>query len=713
MVSIRQKGKSMQASPDSLKFPWYLIALFLILSIGILATGYLYYQYQGGYIKKQKQQELSAILALKIDQIISWRQEKLDYAYTIMADPYFAMQVRDFMRGRIKPLQRQYLLERLEALTSYQYKNLMLIDPQGKVRLAVPTVKAQEITPYLKSLALQAARTHRIIFSNLYRTKQAKVMLSVLTPLVVIQGENKITVGVVAMQIEPYQFLYPLIQSWPTPSRTGETELVQKEGSRVVFLNELRHRQHAPFNLYLPLNSPHVLAAMAGRGQKGIVAGIDYRNIRVIGAIGSIPDSPWLLIVKVDAAEIYAPLRKRFREILVLLIILIVSSGIGIAYLWRNQQTRFYRRQYEAESERRALAQRYEYLTRHANDIILVTDENLKIVEANDKAVAAYGYTRDELLELYLIDLYPPVVKKIFYRLMQQADQDSGLLFQAVQQRRDGTTFPVEISLRYLEIEGQKLFQEIIRDITERRQLEEALQDSERNLRQLTAELLSVHEDERKRISRELHDELGQLLLTLKLKIFGIKKSLPHGLEKVRKECSEAAGYLKTVVESVRRLSRNLSPSILEDLGLSVALRHQIDEFIEHRHIQGDIEVDEIDDLFPKESHINIYRVVQESLTNIGKHAEASRLTVKIKKQENEVAFLIEDNGRGFDVAQALNNEHERGLGLRTMQERLRMLGGSLNIGSQQGRGTRLSFAIPVGVVQGTSEDGGTSIVPG
>jgi PAS domain S-box-containing protein len=701
----------MSQADDSLKFPWYLIVIFLILSIGILTTGYLYYQYQANYLKNQKQQELSAILALKIDQIISWRQERLDYADTIMADPYLAMRVQDFLHGRLRSVQRNYLLDRLAALTSYQYKSLILLDPQGKVRLSIPASKEKTITPYLQSLAAQAVTTHNVVFSDLYRDENSKVMLSVLTPLIVLQRDKKVTVGVVVMEIEPYQFLYPLIKSWPTPSRTGETELVERRGNQVVFLNELRQRQNTPFNLSFPLNSPHMLAAVAARGKRGIVQGLDYRKIPVIGAIGRIPDSPWLLIAKVDAREIYAPLRKRFGEVTFLLIILIASAGIGVAYLWRNQQTGFYRRQYEVERERRALAQRYEYLTRFANDIILVTDVTLKIVEANDKAVDAYGYSRDELLQMHLIDLYPPVVKNVFYRLMQQADQDSGIIFEAIQQRRDGTTFPVEISLRLLKIDGRKLFQEIIRDITERRQVEDALQESERNLRQLTSELLSAQEDERLRISRELHDELGQLLLILKLKIIGIERKLPSGAEAAIKECKEAAIFLKDVVESVRRLSRNLSPSILEDLGLSVALRHQIKEFITHNQIQGECEVDEIDSLFPKESHINIYRLVQESLTNIGKYAQASRLTVKIKQHDQDVSFLIEDNGKGFEVAQVMNNSNERGLGLRTMQERLRMLGGSLNITSQKGQGTKISFTIP-SAVKADSDNAAKSSLP-
>ena len=239
-------------------------------------------------------------------------------------------------------------------------------------------------------------------------------MLSVLTPLLVIQGNEKVIVGVILMRIEPYQFLYPLIKSWPTPSLTGETELFRREGNEVVFLNELRHRKNIPLNLRFPLNSPNLLAAMIARGKKGIIEGLDYRGVPVLAAGGLIPDSPWFLVAKIDADEIYAPLQKRSREVVFFLITLISSAGICVAYFWRNQQSRFYRRQYEVERERRALAQRYEYLTRFANDIILVTDQNLKIVEANNKAVASYGYEREELLKLHLINLIPAWARKRF-----------------------------------------------------------------------------------------------------------------------------------------------------------------------------------------------------------------------------------------------------------------------------------------------------------
>lgn len=684
----------MSANRDSWKFPWYLIVIFFILSTGISVTGYLYYKYQEAYIRKEKQQELSAIIALKIEQIISWRQERIDYAGAIMDDSFFALRVRDFIKGKAKPVLRQQILERLKALASYQYQSIALIDPQGNIRLAVPTSK-QELTPYLKWLAGQAMQAKKIVFSDLYQDEDSKVMLSVLTPLLVIQGNEKVIVGVILMRIEPYQFLYPLIKSWPTPSLTGETELVRREGNEVVVLNELRHRKNIPLNLRVPLSSHNLLAAVIAQGKKGIIEGYDYRGVPVLAVGGVIPDSPWFLVAKIDAHEIYAPLQRRSRELIFFLISLIASAGICVAYFWRNQQIRFYRRQYEVERERRGLAQRYEYLTRFANDIILVADQSLKIVEANNQAVGSYGYERDELLKLHLINLYPPGSEGVLDALMRHVEEQSGLIFEAVQQRRDGTTFPVEVSLRLLEVEGEKLFQEIIRDITERKQSEEVLKESEKKLRHLASQLLRAQEDERKRISLELHDELGHALLSLKLQLISVEEQLLPQQVSLKTEVSKILGVISTTIEEVRRLYLDLSPGDLEDLGLTSALHSLLDEFADlQKNIIWTIKLDNLDGLLPLSAQTAIYRVVQEALTNIGKHAKPKQVWVEIKRENQRISFTIKDDGIGFERNKIAGEK--KTLGLLAMEERVNILGGSFELRSQEDQGTRISFTIPI-----------------
>lgn len=227
---------------------------------------------------------------------------------------------------------------------------------------------------------------------------------------------------------------------------------------------------------------------------------------------------------------------------------------------------------------------------------------------------------------------------------------------------------------------------------------EKALRESEKRLRSLSSELLRAQEKERKRLSNEIHDELGQCLALLKHRLRSIERQAGEHQPSLRKECEETSRFIDETIESVRRISRDLSPSILEDLGLSAALRWLLESFSERHSIQTSFDVDEIDGLFSQETQTNLYRISQEALTNIGRHSEASQMHFVMEKNENHVSFVVEDNGKGFDVNQIRSRlSHEKGMGLAAMVERAHMLGATLHIRSSLGEGTRISLKIPLG----------------
>jgi PAS domain S-box-containing protein len=236
-----------------------------------------------------------------------------------------------------------------------------------------------------------------------------------------------------------------------------------------------------------------------------------------------------------------------------------------------------------------------------------------------------------------------------------------------------------------------------MQDITERKQAEEKLRESQQNLRYLATQLLTAQERERERISRDLHDDLGQSLMVLKLQLKAVEREVPPGLPGVRTELDSGIHYINAIVENVRRLARDLRPAILEDLGLAVALKHLFNDFSQHNDIKMSVEMEDIEDLFSPEGQLIIYRIFQEALTNIGKYAQANQVSINIKRQKQDTVFTIKDNGKGFDVNRVLaGDSSQRGLGLSAMEERVYMLGGSLEIWSQEGRGTRISFTVPI-----------------
>ncbi|MBI5118991.1 sensor histidine kinase [Candidatus Poribacteria bacterium] len=230
------------------------------------------------------------------------------------------------------------------------------------------------------------------------------------------------------------------------------------------------------------------------------------------------------------------------------------------------------------------------------------------------------------------------------------------------------------------------------------------LRESENKLQSLSSHLLTAQETERKRISYELHDELGQALMVLKLHIRSIAKKLGHNRAALKEDCDEVLRFVDQIVENVRRLSHDLSPALLEDLGLTAALKSLARDFSRHSDTRILFEMNAIDHLFPERNQILLYRIFQEAFTNAGKHGDASRVSVVVANNEREVVFRIEDDGKGFDTKQAETTRPGGGIGLTAMRQRVKMLGGSLAVTSHEGKGTRIELAVPINPEAVTNE---------
>ena len=236
-------------------------------------------------------------------------------------------------------------------------------------------------------------------------------------------------------------------------------------------------------------------------------------------------------------------------------------------------------------------------------------------------------------------------------------------------------------------------------EVTTRLHTEASLKESEARLRHLSARLLNAQEGERKRLAAELHDELGHALLTIKLQLRALERGLTPEQKTLADDIEGLHSFIDSVLDSVRRLYLDLSPGNLEDLGLTGALRQMLDEFAkQHRDIRWQVRLDNLDREFPTLTQTFIYRIVQEILTNIGKHAKPSRVSVRVKRNPTAARFTVEDNGCGFDTSQIHSlNDPNRGLGLAAMEERVRMQGGTLEIISRENQGTRIAFTLPLG----------------
>jgi signal transduction histidine kinase len=229
---------------------------------------------------------------------------------------------------------------------------------------------------------------------------------------------------------------------------------------------------------------------------------------------------------------------------------------------------------------------------------------------------------------------------------------------------------------------------------TDKRRAEEQLRESHEQLRALSVYLQTVREEERTRIAREVHDELGQALTGCKLDLSWIAGKLPRELKPLLEKTRTLSAHIDSTIQMVRRIATELRPGILDHLGLGAALEWQANEFQTRTGIKCDVQGNLGDPALNPELNTTFFRIFQETLTNVIRHAGATQVTVSLKERDGRIILEVKDNGRGISREEISNT---RSMGLLGMRERAGLLGGTFKIGCMPGgKGTRLTVSIPV-----------------
>ncbi len=390
------------------------------------------------------------------------------------------------------------------------------------------------------------------------------------------------------------------------------------------------------------------------------------------------------------------------------------------------------------DHKKKKAQEKYQLLVNNANEGIMVC-QDLKIKFANPRAAEITGYAQEELILKPLLELVHPddqeivrerTAKRLRGEFVKPSNIYKGL-------KKNGRTQWIEMNAAANSWEGRPavlyFFQDITEikraqeellkakeelewrmdertavlqnvneklrsELTERKRVEGALKKSEKKLRLLSDQLISAQQKERKRISIELHDDLGQSLVGLKFQLYNLPKKLRQDQKGLKTIIEKALKNLDEMTEKVRRLSKDLRPAVLEHLGLFEALQWLFEDASLNYQIKIINDLKNSKYLFSKEQEFNLFRIFQEALTNIGKHAKAAKVTIGMTQNEKETVFIIKDDGRGFDPKAVMSkNPSEIGLGLAAMDERIRLTGGALNINSEVGRGTSITFTVPTG----------------
>jgi PAS domain S-box-containing protein len=317
-----------------------------------------------------------------------------------------------------------------------------------------------------------------------------------------------------------------------------------------------------------------------------------------------------------------------------------------------------------------------------SNEAFFLTDAKAHLRYVNERALTLSGYSRHELLGMTLFDLDPQFPRERLFAMLEAAIHGPIPPFEARTLRREGVYIPTEVSLARIDFGGEAYLFGVVRDITERKQIE-AVQ------RSFARRMLENLETERQRVARELHDDVGQAVATVGVLLHTLAQTPGAITEAMRPALQTTLTTIGVMTESVARLCREYHPAELLGLGLEGTLRAYVREFARRHDLDCRLSTASLGDPLGAEQELHLYRIVQEALTNVARHARAREVTVRLVRRGHTVVLGIRDDGVGFTPAET------RGLGLATMRERAEIMGATLSIRSRPRRGTEVRVVVP------------------
>jgi len=484
----------------------FFVVISACLIILFSAGGYWLYSREARVIREARYSELKAIAELKANQIISWRNERQADAFK-HASGLISFAFTQWIKTPEDALLKNIILERMETLKNMEgYDDLILADINGDVLISV-NPSASALDTHAKQWIAQTVSTSGVVFGDLFRcTICGRVHIDVMAT---VYGPGGRPAAILILRSDPEAYLFPLIQSWPTPSRSSETLIVRKEGDNVLFLNTLRHHtESAVLNLRYPLSQTAMPEVQAALGREGYFEGMDYRGVEVIADLHAIPGSAWMMMAKVDSSEILAEVSTHRNVISLFVCLFIVLTVTMTAFFYNYRERTLYHKLFQAERGLREIQEELGATLYSIADGVISTNTSGSVNRMNPVAEQLTGWREVEALgkplervfriisELTRADVKNPAERVVrenrvigianqtmhisrngTERLIVRENSVIGLTNQTLLISRDGTERPIAYSGAPIrngngEITGVVL---IFRDRTERKQAEEAL----------------------------------------------------------------------------------------------------------------------------------------------------------------------------------------------------------------------------------------------
>ncbi len=681
----------------------YLITIFVVVLILILLGSYLFFLFESRDVIKNQHQELKAIANLKIEQITQWIDERKAEASFFSTNEAVISFADILAEGDPNQQASEYFTATFSKFNeNHNYENIMIINGDGDLLWKL-TDGSSQLFDVTSSLIDKVFRDSSITLSDFYKDS-THLQLDLAAPIFLEENDGML---LLVFRINPEIYLFPLIQAWPTASKSAETLLFRKEGDSIVFLNTLRHVQNPALGFKIPMTSTDVPAIQGALGYRGIFEGVDYRDVKVLSEIEQVPGTNWLMIAKEDKSEIYKELYINGIMILAFTALSFVIIIMAMLWVYKDRQKNLYKKLFIREKELKETYMKLRATMDHMLEGCQIISFDWEYLYINDAAAAQGKMYREDMTGKTMMELYPGIENtEMFHQLERCMAAREAHIMENEFIFPDGSNGWFELSIQP---SPEGLFILSI-DITERKELEQQL------LQAVKMESLGTLAGG---IAHDFNNILGIILGHTNLIPYYSKEpdKLTESINTIKQATQRGADLVKQLLTFARKAETVSRPLKLNDV---------IDETVRllKSTFPKNIEIDfEADGELPlmmgdvtqiQQVLINLSINARDALQDGGQIRISSQLAdpgeLKRKhpdaREKEYILMKVSDNGKGMSD-ETLNKIFEpffttkdigkgTGLGLSLVYSIVKNHKGYIEVYSHPGKGTEFWMYFPV-----------------
>ncbi|HCY76997.1 MAG TPA: hypothetical protein DHV28_13835 [Ignavibacteriales bacterium] len=682
-------------------FPFKYLLYFLAVSIIISVVGYLYYLDRKNAIEDELYRHVATIKEIKLAQIEKEQAQRKRTIQAFLLLPAVEDDLRKLFAGKNSDkVKKRIDIWSGELKKDFEFVSLNIFNTNADLLFTTDSTKSI-YDNYLKHELKVLMQTETSQLSNLYLGENKNLLQAIISPV----KSSKGILGYIWTEVSFFEYLHPIISYTKQETEDVEYILLKKQSDLGFILKDVNENNRFTIRT-IPISKKDKTELESFIKGKEFFKDAKFKGSKIFASVNDIPGTDWILLAKIDQEKVIQSTKNAAMLASFISILLIVLSASITYAIWKRSRLHFLTRTFNLRKEKDAISERYTSLTKYANDMILSTDKNGKILEANQKAFDTYGYPKSELLKMDLLDLSYDRKKDIGV-IFSSINNPDGILFETNHKRKNGTMIPVEISAKLIKHGDEETLLAIIRDNTERKKLELDLilaKDKAEEMDRLKTTFLS-------NMSHELNTPMSGIIGFSELLLSEMDNKNHREMAKI---IHKSGKRLNETLNSILDLSKiesqklELKFSAIDLVTLIQECKYAFSDQVNKKGLSIHVSIDQ-DKIFVNTDQGILHKVLCNIIDNSVKYTVDGEINISTDEDEKNVKIRVTDTGIGIPEenlnqifepfrqgSEGLNRKYEgMGLGLTITKKFVEILGGRLNIKSEKGKGTTMDIILP------------------